>query len=68
MIKVKQFYNPTEKEMNDFFESTKGTFISFNQSMVNKEFVTPDQKTVSDPVMIVNIVYNTNINTGGGMN
>lgn len=66
MIRVKQFYNPQEKDINEFLEKTKGTFISFHQSMCNKDHVTPDQKVVSDPVMIVTLVYNTN--TGGGMN
>ena len=66
MIRVKQFYNPEEKDINEFLEKTKGTFISFHQSMCSKDHVTPDQKVVSDPVMIVTLVYNTN--TGGGMN
>lgn len=68
MIRVKQFYNPTEEDLNEFFETTKGTFISFNQSMINKDFATPTQQTVNNPVMIVNVVYNTNTNAGGGMN
>lgn len=63
MVQVKQFIDPSEENLNEFFATTVGRLISFNQSSSTREVTVEGYRKII-PSVIINIVYE-NKSTGG---
>lgn len=63
MVRVKEFIDASEKDINDFLANTNAKFISFHQSSSSREVTVEGYKKLI-PTVVIHIVYDNNA-TGG---